>query len=285
MDIKTLTEKVQKNEEKLAKKVAFVEKNQVKLEKALKQFESVYGCKYEDFDEESFRKTCNTENYYDYDKWSAYSDLSNKIWGYQYSIKNNTKAIEEIKRVLANWQEKLAVEEKKESKRNCPIIKEFLNKWESVCHHKFMVMFDVFIKAYNKNITRRTRMEEISRCSLFSDEFRKSIRDLSDKEYYNFRDTWRFIQKYDCYKAEKFDKVITEVLAKEKIAKYDELISRVESIVGTITNADYLSISPRGELNGIIIGDKGKADVHTIDAGGYNIQCYHYRTLIHEIKD
>ena len=39
-----------------------------------------------------------------------------------------------------------------------------------------------------------------------------------------------------------------------------------------------------GDINGIIVGTEGKAKIQTIGAGGYNIQCFHFRTLIHEIK-
>lgn len=54
--------------------------------------------------------------------------------------------------------------------------------------------------------------------------------------------------------------------------------------VGTITDAAALYIGPEGDINGIIVGTEGKAKIQTIGAGGYNIQCFHFRTLIHEIK-
>ena len=44
-------------------------------------------------------------------------------------------------------------------------------------------------------------------------------------------------------------------------------------------DASYLSIK-NVNLNGYIIGKDGKATVETIGAAGYNIQIYHYRTLI-----
>ena len=52
----------------------------------------------------------------------------------------------------------------------------------------------------------------------------------------------------------------------------------------TITDAAALYIGPEGDINGIIVGTEGKAKIQTIGAGGYNIQCFHFRTLIHEIK-
>lgn len=70
----------------------------------------------------------------------------------------------------------------------------------------------------------------------------------------------------------------------EKRAKLLDLIGRIMSTVGTITDAATLYIGPEGDINGIIVGTEGKAKIQTIGAGGYNIQCFHFRTLIHEIK-
>lgn len=78
---------------------------------------------------------------------------------------------------------------------------------------------------------------------------------------------------------------LKELLKKEKQAKYEDMVVRVTSITGPITDASNLSIgNQRGELNGIIIGENGKVRIETISAGGYNIQRYHYRVLIHEIR-
>lgn len=51
-------------------------------------------------------------------------------------------------------------------------------------------------------------------------------------------------------------------------------------MVGKITDAKGLTIGMNGELNGLVIGDKDSATVTTILAGGYNIQCLHYRVLV-----
>jgi hypothetical protein len=58
------------------------------------------------------------------------------------------------------------------------------------------------------------------------------------------------------------------------------LVYRVTAKVGKITDAKGLTIGMNGEMNGLVIGDKGSATITTILAGGYNIQCLHYRVLV-----
>lgn len=72
-------------------------------------------------------------------------------------------------------------------------------------------------------------------------------------------------------------------LEAEKNRKYDFIIERTNEIVGQITDASNLTIGAKGDLNGFILGTKGSAKVQTIGAGGYNIQCFHFRTLIHKM--
>lgn len=78
---------------------------------------------------------------------------------------------------------------------------------------------------------------------------------------------------------------LEKALEAEKKAKIIDLVNRIEKVVGRIVDGDDLHIGPKGDLEGIIIGETGKAKINTIGAGGYNIQCFHFRTLIHEIKD
>lgn len=72
-------------------------------------------------------------------------------------------------------------------------------------------------------------------------------------------------------------------LIKESERKYDFIIERTNAIVGKITDASNLTVGPNGELNGYIIGTNGRASVKTIGAGGYAVQCYHFRTLIRKM--
>ena len=74
-------------------------------------------------------------------------------------------------------------------------------------------------------------------------------------------------------------------IEEEKQYKLISIIEKINKIVGTITDASHLSIGDNGEINGVIEGTEGKATVETIGAGGWNIQRYHLRTLVHEWKE
>lgn len=59
-----------------------------------------------------------------------------------------------------------------------------------------------------------------------------------------------------------------------------EISRKVTEKCGQITDAAGLKIGMNGTINGRIIGTTGSATVETILAGGYNIQCLHYRVLV-----
>jgi len=77
---------------------------------------------------------------------------------------------------------------------------------------------------------------------------------------------------------------IKEAVAKERIRKENNFFARVEKVVGKITDATDLKVADNLELNGLVIGEQGKAEVSTITAGGYNIQCFHFRVLVKKTK-
>lgn len=63
------------------------------------------------------------------------------------------------------------------------------------------------------------------------------------------------------------------------------LIARTEKKIGKITDASYLKLDDGNRYEGTVItgfitGEKGKVVVSTIEAGGYNIQCWHTRVLV-----
>lgn len=75
-------------------------------------------------------------------------------------------------------------------------------------------------------------------------------------------------------------------LAEEDVDfKRIRFILRTFEITGSeITGARVYIDSASGDVNGTITGTKGTAHVQTIGAGGYNIQCFHFRCLVRKDK-
>ena len=66
------------------------------------------------------------------------------------------------------------------------------------------------------------------------------------------------------------------------------LVNRVRGIVGDITDWSGVRATTGTHgftvLNGFVKGTQGRCSVESIGAGGYNIQRYHIRVLVHEIN-
>ncbi len=127
---------------------------------------------------------------------------------------------------------------------------------------------------------KRIQEELISRWDAYDMEYR----DLLHKEYHRmvYRD---FYTKYG-YNAiafsRKTDKEIHEANVKDSKGYVIGLYFRIRDITGKVT--DWHDVRFNGvALNGIIIGEAGRVKVETIEAGGYNIQRLHVRTLVHSI--
>ena len=58
-----------------------------------------------------------------------------------------------------------------------------------------------------------------------------------------------------------------------------DLYNRVKEITGNITDAKHIHWGGKA-LDGYIVGEKGTAEVFTVEAGGYNIQRWHLRVLV-----
>ena len=63
------------------------------------------------------------------------------------------------------------------------------------------------------------------------------------------------------------------------------LMTRIQDKVGNIESTSGLRVTQANKnegyaINGTVKGDKGSCNVRSISAGGYNIQCWHIRTII-----
>lgn len=203
----------------------------------------------------------------------------------EYDKRSTTKEIEKATKALETYKSELSKSIEKDNSRNVKAILDFLDGWKTRVR-------DSYIDALPRFILGRAEWYQISRehTEWFNTQrfdTSKEERDLKEKEYRLARDkyhsSWSWITPYIEKDTLDLDK-LNKDLDREANSKYDFIIERTNEIVGEITDATGLRIGNKGDLNGIIMGTKGKANVKTIGAGGYNIQIYHFRTLITPVK-
>ena len=181
------------------------------------------------------------------------------------------KAVElyDARNTLAKYQKQLEAQEAKENTmNNIPkVIKEFAKNLENRWNE-----YDMWKK---EEIRKELREEPEYRDRDAYRQFQYKMRERWGVDYYNFA----------CYTTE-------AQIRKNNKAAVDSLvlnlINRTVEIAGTIKDAQGLRLDRDNQgyaiVNGIVIGEKGKARVESIGAGGYNIQRYHIRVLVKEVR-
>ena len=194
---------------------------------------------------------------------------------------------------LEKYKADLEMEQNKSASRNVPVILEFLEQWKQGAHKFYEDKFAV----YQKELAQLRQKDKE-----YTDKYNHGGRNHPDWREYEkadhtaraaFNTRWAFLSPYiqmvlnsetflrePALHTEKLEKDIDN----EANRKYDFILDRTVAIVGTILDASHLYIGDKGDLNGYILGTNGTAKVQTIGAGGYNIQRFHFRTLIHEMK-
>lgn len=205
-------------------------------------------------------------------------------------LKYTLRDIEEAQASLEKYKAELKAETEKAASRNVPIIIEFLNRWKENNRRFYKRQFAAYLEALEDYYQKDSEYCDWFNHSRVNDPNRKQVEEEHRQFKREFNAQWSFITPYidralnkEDQKYEKFldmDK-LNKDLDKEANRKYDFIIERTNAIVGAINDASALEIGAKGDLNGFIKGTKGTAKVQTIGAGGYNIQCFHFRTLIH----
>ena len=203
------------------------------------------------------------------------------------------KDLANAREALAKYEAEFAKEQEKADSRNVPAIINFLENWKKRVMDHYTRWFAEYLEAkeeyykksaehaewYNHGGWRQENAKEIEK------EYRKYCKDF-DWRYHKVANYERRVfnpetRKYDS----EFDREkLQKELDAEANAKYDDIIERTNEICGKIIDASCLYIGLKGDLDGYIKGERGTAKVQTIGAGGYNIQCFHFRTLVREMK-
>lgn len=280
-DINVLKEKVQKAEEKVNKCKGTIERHKKQLEKKIKS-------------------------------GAHQSDIEFK----QDDIKGAEKKLKDAETVLSNWKEKLYIKinEQKFIEDNAPqVIKNFLEEWKELAYQWHVNKYNKY-QELKKELENKHDTAIIEFVESHPEDFEIYLENGKIKEYWrkdliNIRGKGLKIHlkenklDYRSIESEKtqyagstvlyMDSIYNEkerlewlskTLENDKQAKLLDLIQRITGVTGEIQDASHLSISEKGNLDGIVIGDKGKARIETVGAGGWNIQCFHYRTLVNKIK-
>lgn len=238
-----------------------------------------------------------------------WDDSHNPYYYSEYDLKHCLKDIEAAQKALDDYKAQLVAETEKANSRNVKVILDFLEMWKS----KVREFYGNGLKAYyTEKETVRTAMkaveafrwgtEEYNEAKAKADAIHKTWRIKCYGKYESRTRTNRWGKEetyevkvqngeYEYLNPYNGERTLDEALARlerdlvqEANRKYDFIIERTNHIVGTITDASNLEIGDKDDLNGYIIGTKGTAKVQTIGAGGYNIQCFHFRTLINPMK-
>lgn len=105
------------------------------------------------------------------------------------------------------------------------------------------------------------------------------IQKKKELSYKDFRKLYRYTEEESLRHT---DEEFRKIEEREADMWLINLYNRVKEITGEVTDCRYLHWGGKC-LDGYVVGKAGKAKVETIGAGGYNIQRYHLRVLVHKV--
>lgn len=314
MNVENLEAKVEAAKEKVAKIESTIERHKKAKEKKRSELNKIIdqynlNVNFDEIREKDPRWYFNyrDEHFYSELSW-AVSDVEDK----EDAIKESTKKLEEAKKILKNWEEKLNLEKGKMQyiQDSIPqVIKDFLLEWKNNTI-KFIQdlrdTYEVDAKAFKEERNKIYYDFIVENEEKFSYLKNKLYEYDPEYNYFSLVTSYRDIQQikstsrycilegnfkskysdnvFQAYRTRRWDdEWLDSVITEEMNRKLVQLMNKVCKITGELINADlYIE---KGDLNGIAVGKEGKARVTTIGAGGYNIQRFHYRVLTKPIKD
>lgn len=234
----------------------------------------------------------------------------------QDEIKSAQRKVKDAENILNNWKEKLneRITADDYIEANTPeVLKNFLENWKQHAMSYYKDKYVRFVQ-YRKELrvqemaARLEAFRTLPSLQRFRDMYHEDeLTDYVLDNLYPYKDVDKFLEERGLGYFQKQKKLkdfgdriifkmdeirneqeremwLDKTIEEEKGAKLLDLIGRIMGVVGTITDVSALTIGADGDINGYIVGTEGKAKIQTIGAGGYNIQCFHFRTLITEYQ-
>jgi len=196
----------------------------------------------------------------------AWKKAHNAMWLPEYYSKRYE--LEDAKATLVKYQKQLEVASSKENTLSeiPEVIKEF--------QENLITKWDAYDEWKKSEIRAALKNEPAYRDRDAYRQFHYDMRTKWGSNWYEFA----YIKSEEIHKA--------NVKAAEVLVL--NLVERTVEITGKITDAKYLYLDRDNAgyaiINGVVVGEKGKARVESIGAGGYNIQRYHIRVLVKEVR-
>lgn len=314
MEIKTIEERIAKKEkdiEKIEKRIAKWEKARTEegfikdtaqwysdTPKKIKTFDQLVDAWLERNNQQSKQSYDNgwTKELKIYNRDEAYANVKKNLEDYfkdcDDELRYANRDLEEAKAQLENYKNMLEKETGKKDElqtNKVEVIWEFLLNWKKEVIDFWSTVEVKYIQKFLE-LNRQSSDLHNNHYSLINsgeyteETYKKKYNDLREKEKAARKNVNELVYKFYNVGTQSLDMdSVNKFLDKEVEARYFKLINDVKKITGNITDARHLSISSKGDLNGYIVGELGTAKVQTIGAGGYNIQCFHYRTLVREV--
>ena len=204
----------------------------------------------------------------DYDAWVKNCDNE---------IRHANEDIEATNNTILTYNNRIAFLQEQNAKPVIQIFKDFFNNWKKQILEWVNPLYQEYREIDKKGCDLHNRSYWYKQ-NLGEEEWRRLYQENNDRRK-ELRSSPMLMRRIE--NGEKgFDKWLDDYMND----RYNELVDKVTKYTGEITNVSDLHIGRDGTLNGVVEGQSGKARIETIGAGGYNVQCYHYRCLVHLIK-
>lgn len=185
---------------------------------------------------------------------------------------------------LRKYKEKLTKAQAFQSEEKIQVIWDFLQMWRANAYEFFVENCGELgeLQAHEKEEWEAFKAADDAYNSYTANWQKSSVqREWRERYYQNIHSVTKMVYthsgKWD-------DEKLNKLLDKDVESKYKDFIARIAEKAGNIQDATGLSVAGNGVVNGIVVGDEHTVRVETILAGGYNIQCLHYRVLVHIVK-